>query len=182
MLAAKPRLQAALDFMVAYSAAFLVIAIALYVVVQLGVFNSRLAPLYCDTDPTFACASVGINTSGGLTVVLAQYTGGTISIAGAACSSQVNGTSNRPLYGNVNVQDYAHAAGFYPNAQFQSPVTLYSGNATALRVYCYASSGGPATGRISDGFTGYLWLNYTITNLPQKKIIGRAVSISTKYS
>ncbi len=68
--------------LISYGVAILVISIALYVVLQLGIFNSRLAPTYCNAAPSFICAGVGLATNGNITVIFSQATGGTLNITG----------------------------------------------------------------------------------------------------
>ena len=56
MMHPERRAQASIDMLIAYGVAILIVSIALYVVLQLGIFNTRLAPTYCNPAPSFACA------------------------------------------------------------------------------------------------------------------------------
>ncbi|MEM3227621.1 MAG: hypothetical protein QXK65_01580, partial [Candidatus Micrarchaeaceae archaeon] len=70
----KLRQQAALDFMVSYGIAILIITIALYIVFELGVFNPKLASIECTPAPSFMCVSFSINTNSVFTILLSQAT------------------------------------------------------------------------------------------------------------
>jgi hypothetical protein len=168
--------------LIAYGIAILIISIALYVVLQLGIFNTKLAPTYCNASPSFVCDGTAINTSGKMTIIFSQATGGTLNITGIACSSQANTTNIGPKYGNANVLSYKAAPQFYPTNQLQHGLTLYSSNQTRLYVYCYS---GPTStkGNLGNSFSGFVWINYTINTLPNNyHTVQQVISFSTKYT
>ncbi len=173
------KLQAALDFMVSYGLAILIITIALYVVFSLGVFNPKLAPTVCNPAPGFVCKAYAISTNSTFTISLAQATGGTIDITGAACSSSVNSSSDMPQYGNVHVLGYSSA--YYPNTNIQSGLNLYSDGSNTIELYCF-NGGGKATSSLGYTFSGYLWINYTISNLPPTHYIKRVATFTVSYT
>lgn len=166
--------------------ALIVIAIVLLSVAQLGVFNNFLAPSYCNAAPSFSCTGASMQAdSGVLTIVLSQATGATMNVTGAACSSQANTTSNAPgpAFGNTNVGYNAITASqYYPNGALANGVLLYSSNTTILKIYCYGGSG---VARSSPGhsFNGAVWLNFTITSLPNSKNnIVQVATFTAKYA
>ncbi|MCL4373442.1 MAG: hypothetical protein M1360_00180 [Candidatus Marsarchaeota archaeon] len=172
--------QAALDFLIAYGIAILIIAVALYVIYRIGVFNPTIVPSYCNPAPSFMCNLASINTSGVLTFSFAQATGGEMDITGAACSTVANITGNGPMYGNIGVKGYGAAQ--YPSNELQGGLDVYSSNSVVVRLYCYGS-GGIAKASLGSAFTGYVWLNYTYTGLPQNMHnIEEVATISTKYT
>jgi hypothetical protein len=174
--------QAALDMLISYGIAILIISIAIYVVLQLGIFNNRLAPTYCNAAPSFICDGVSINTTGEMTIIFAQSTGGTLNITGIACSNLANTTSIGPKYGNFNVSSYKKAPQFYPTSQLQNGLILYSSNQTRLYVYCYS---GPSVAKsnLGNSYTGYVWINYTINTLPNNfHNVQQVISFSAKYT
>jgi len=175
------KLQAALDFMVSYGIAILIITIALYVVFSLGIFNPKLASIVCTPAPSYICESFSISTNSTFTILLAQSTGGTIDVTGAACSSAPNATSDMPAYGNVHVLNYSKAPQYYPNNAMQNGITIYSDNESTIQVYCY-NSGGEAKNSLGYTFTGYLWINYTFSNLPSLHYISRVASFTASYT
>lgn len=157
--------QAAIDFMVAYGFAILVISIVIYVVLQLAIYQPGLTPESCTGAPGFTCTSYTLSTNGMLSIQLAQAQGGTLNITGAACSSAVNSSGNRPAYGNIGILGYSVVPQFYPSNAMANGMVVYSDVNFIVEVYCYNPTGltGPSYG---STFNGYLWLNYTNTALP----------------
>lgn len=187
MLRAAQRSQASIDMLIAYGVAILLVSIAMYVVLQLGVFNSRITPTYCNPSPSFTCSAYAINTSGVFTLVFAQATGATINITGIACSNRQNTSSNAPsfsapMYGNINMLPYKAAPQFYPNNQLQNGLLVYPSNTTRVFANCYDSAG-IARGPLGNGFSGFVWINYTISTLPGNYYSReQIISFSAKYT
>jgi hypothetical protein len=169
--------------MVSYGFAILVIAVVLLAVAQLGVFNPLLAPTYCDSIPSFSCAAASIRANSLLTIVLSQATGATMNVVGAACSSVANSVGTGPMYGNINVGYSAGTASqYYADTSLASGALLYTGNSIALNIYCYGGSG-KATGPLGNPFTGDVWLNFTVTSLPNSaNNIVQVVTFTSRYS
>lgn len=177
------RAQVAVDFLVSYGIVILIIAIAIYVVLRLGVFNVSLAPATCSAVSSFICSAASLSKNGIATFVLTQALGGSIILQGAACDSNLNATGQGPLYGNTKMQTYSVASQFYPNSNLANPgVTVYSGASYVLTVYCYGVTG-VAGGNLGQGFAGYLWLNYTYSGLPSTyHNVQRVVQFNTYYT
>ncbi len=158
--------QAAVDFMTSYGIAILIVAIAIYVVVRLGVFGNSLAQPGCVAAPSFSCGTLIFNSNGVVTFVLSQNLGGTINITGVACSQGVNVIGNLPQYGNIWVGNYIKNSQYYPNPNKIGPgVLMYSDSSNTLSVYCYGASGLSSL-PLGVVYTGYVWLNYTYAGLP----------------
>ncbi|MCL5442493.1 MAG: hypothetical protein M1603_02305 [Candidatus Marsarchaeota archaeon] len=176
------RAQEALDFMLSYGVAILIIAIAIYVVAQLGAFNPSIAPVSCTPSPGFACISYAIDTDGTLIATISQATGGTMTIVGAACSSSVNATGNKPEYGNIGVLGWSSAPSYYPAGISSGAITSYSGGSFLIEVRCY-NGAGIASGNLGNVFTGYLWLNYTFSGLPSSIYhVNNIATFTAKYT
>ena len=181
MTHAARRAQAALDFLISYGIAIVIITAALFIIANLGSFNASLSPESCTPSPAFSCVSYSINTTGVLSVVILQATGGTITINGFACSSEQNTTGDAPATGNSFVlPDSGSGTSFYPANAIPNP-SLPTSNATLVSAYCYTNSGARATGNLGNTFTGYAWLNYSYSNLPGHTI-EQVVAFSVKYT
>jgi hypothetical protein len=169
--------------MVSYGIAIIVISIVVLAVAELGVFNPMLVPTYCNAIPSFECSSVSIKANSLLTIVLAQATGATMNVIGAACSTLANTVYVGPMYGNVNVPyNPATASLYYPNTALAHGVLLYSSNTLNLTVFCYGPSG-MATGPLGGTFSGAVWLNFTITSLPNgANDIVQVATFTSKYT
>lgn len=157
--------QAAMDFMVSYGIAIVIIAVAMYVVLRLGVFSGTVAQPTCISAPSFSCGDLAYSANGVVTFVMTQAVGGAINITGAACSSAINVTGNGPQYGNVHLLSNTIAPQFYTNNALTNGIVVYSGSSIALNLPCYSGSGVGTTG-IGNPVNGYIWINYTFGNLP----------------
>jgi hypothetical protein len=176
------RQQAALDFMMSYGIVLLVLAIAIYVIFELGIFNPKLVPSYCTPAPNFACGSYTMSSNGVFTFVLSQSLGATLKIKSIACSSAINATGNGPAYGNVHVLSYSAVPQFYPTNDFKNGVIMGGDQPKEISVLCY-NSGGTANGTLGDTYIGYVWINYTYPNLPSNfYVIQQAVQFSSVYT
>ena len=181
MIVHGPRAQTAVDFLTSYGIVIMVIAIAIYVILQLGIFSPQFAPNYCTPAPSFSCSAYVLYPNGTLTILLGQTIGGTITLGGMACSSAINGTGTGPQFGNVNV---VGSSQFYLSGGFTKGDTLLSNAPRRLSVYCYDSgSGAPAKGSLGSNFVGYVWLNYTYSGLPGSyDQIQQVISFSVAYT
>lgn len=170
--------QAAVDFMMSYGIAMMIIFIAIAIIFKTGLLNPLLVPSTCNPIPGFGCSQQSINsTTGILTFTLAQATGTSITINGFACSMAPNAIGDKPQYGNIFV---TNAMRFYPSGYDPSNALspLPSGTSNTIKLYCY-SGAGAAKGNIGNAFFGYVWLNYTVTGYGS--IVQRVASITAKY-
>ena len=178
------RSQAAIDFVSSYGFALLIIAISIYAVFQLGVFNYSASPQYCYSNSPFSCVAYSINTTGGLTIAISQSSGGVMTITGAACGTTPNTTIIGPARGNVKVlPDSGGSAGYYPNNKLAGGITIYPGATTVLYLNCYTGANSLAASSIGTTFSGYLWLNYTFSGLPSTyHYVANAATLNAKYT
>jgi len=155
----KFRAQAAVDFLMSYGIALIVVTIAIAVIVKVAYLSPTLSTSTCTPAPGFACQYYAINTSGVLKLSLAQATGSAIIVHGIACSTLPNTTGNRPAYGNVYV---TNSLAYYPSGGSPGTgISLYSGSAYTFSLNCYGPSG-IATSNLQGSFIGNVWLNYTV--------------------
>ncbi|MCL4389464.1 MAG: hypothetical protein M1528_02160 [Candidatus Marsarchaeota archaeon] len=170
--------QSALDFLTSYAVIILVVTVAVYAVLELGIFNPKLAPSYCNAAPGFTCAAYSIYTNGTMVFVLSQSIGGTINLTAVACSTQLNGNGSGPKYGNVNM------SGTSPPAGVTKGTLLLSNAPQQFSVYCYSGpSNTLAAGSLGSNFIGYIFINYTYSGLPHTYYqIQPVVSLSAPYT
>lgn len=175
--------QTALDFIISYAVIILVVTIAIYAVLQLGVFSPAIAPSYCNAAPGFSCTAYSMYTNGTFAFVLTQSLGGTIKITSLGCSSQLNGTSGGPAFGNVQMTNQNPSIN-YPTNGFSTGALLLSNRPMEMSVYCFSSPGNiPAKGSLGSTFTGYLFMNYTYSGLPSSyHTIQQVLSFSVSYT
>jgi len=169
--------QAAVDFMMSYGIALIIIFIAVAVIYKVSVLSPVLAISSCTAAPGFECESYALNVNGILALQLSQATGGSIIVRGAACSSQPNNTGNKPAFGNIKV---ANAIAYYPPGNsVGTGLSVYSGGSGTMNMYCYLQPG-IAKGMLGNSYIGYIWLNYTVPgygNLTQ-----RVATINMRYT
>ena len=178
---AEKRLQAAVDFLMSYGIAFLIIIIAIAVIYKISLFNTELIPTSCTPYPGFSCSQYSIATNGLMYITLAQATGSKLLLHGVACSSSANTINNNPAYGNIHVDGESayYPSGFYSVGELSTGISMYSGSSSALEAYCYDGQG-IASGPLGSGFLGYVWVNYTIPGY--NSVITKAVALSMKYT
>ncbi len=150
--------QAAIDFMLSYGIALIIIAIATAVIIKFGLNNPAFEAPECASAPGFTCQSFVLNTSGVLQLIMSQSTGGPIIINGAACSSNINSSSLAPAYGNVYITGNSI---FYPAGTSMPIGPIQTNTYFTIKLYCY-NQNGIATGTKGNGFIGVVFLNYTI--------------------
>lgn len=173
------KLQSAIDFMVSYGVMLLVLAIVLYALYLQGVFNPNLVASNCTAVQSFKCIAYTIKANGTVFISFQSLYPGSITINGIGCSTQVNATGNGPRYGNIDLLSPAIAPQYYP---LNSNVITAGGGATELiQVKCYNGSG-LATSKLGVPFAGYIWLNYTYSELPSTThVVVQAFSFTIRY-
>ncbi|MGB9703400.1 MAG: hypothetical protein ACPLXS_01665 [Candidatus Micrarchaeales archaeon] len=146
------KLQAAMEYLMTYGWAILIIALALGVLYSLGVLNpSRLKPVVCQLPAPFTCSNPTANTGGVVTITLGQGSGQTITINGVACvdNSLIDPSTGLPK-----------SVGW---TTLSNPVTIGSGGTITLsNIQCYASDENPWSGPIGSVFGGSLIINYAM--------------------
>jgi hypothetical protein len=168
--------QSAMEYLMTYGWAILIIAVVLAVLFSLNVFNAGAnLGSSCIGQPGYSCSAASINSGGILTFTLGQGTGSTVYNAVFSCISSANsvavpGTATQPF----NAIGTATSAGTINPVQQTSSVTVAASNSisnsasiTISGLQCYPATGATgapgATGflyPIGTGFTGTIWMGY----------------------
>jgi hypothetical protein len=160
------RAQSGIDFIISYGFALLVIAIAIFVMLKSNLLSSGVTPDTCYPAQPFLCISDILFSNGTMYVVFAQATGGTMNVIGIACATSTNSLGDYPAYGNTNVLGYSALPSAYPANTLANGMTIYSDNASRIvPVYCYGAQGVIHAPK-GTAYGGYIWINYTLTNVP----------------
>lgn len=176
-----PKGQSALDYLISYGSALLILAAAIYVIASSGILAPYLSGSSCTPAPGYICNAYAINSSGALTVKLAQTTGTELEIKGAACSTILNSTNaSLPRYGNIYAKSFSAYSSAYPNNDFANQIVMQSDSSNSISVYCYGS-GGHASSNPGSIFNGYLFINYTVSGLTSNSV-QEVAEVTTKYS
>ena len=145
----RSKMQSAMEYLMTYGWAILVIAVILGALFQLGVFNTgRLGTSACIAQSGFICTSPLLNVSGNMSVVLGEI-GTPITVTGVGCSS--NSTQPSSVT-NYNVQLLSNQKSTFV---FQCPLTAH---------------------KIGTFFSGYVWI--TFTQGAQTGLVAKLASVS----
>jgi hypothetical protein len=161
------KLQAAMEYLMTYGWAILIIALALGVLYSLGVLNpGRLKPVMCMLPAPFSCQIGGFTTGGKLNITLSQGSGQTITLLGVACiDNQHVSSSNGLPDSNCNTGGNSTCwTAIVSGTNAVPSSTLASGSTISVyNIQCYPAGNGPfPTSTIGSSFGGTLILKYTM--------------------
>ncbi len=147
------KLQSAMEYLMTYSWAILILAVVLGALFTLGLFNpSTFMNNQCLLPAGVQCQSVYLASNGQISIGLLQATTQPINITAIGC----NAVDGIPLMYNANT------AGTNPGS---NQVKLQIGSNYTFTAECTAAGGGNYLGTPgSSVFTGYIFVNYTELN------------------
>lgn len=137
------KLQSAMEYLLTYGWALLVLAIVLSVIAWL-LFAAPTTPQVCLLSAGLTCQSAVISTNGMLQINLLQSTQDPIRVTAIGCT---------------NPSSLTHMQGSNPPS---NSVTLAVGSNHTFYVQCYSNSAA-FSGVIGTGYSGTLIINYTDT-------------------
>lgn len=139
--------QAAMEYLMTYGWAILVIVIVLAALLYLGVFNLR-TPELCQLQVGTTCSGARLTTAGAFNFTLTNGLQKKITVTHAACSSSTSFNASLLTGGATAFTDI-------------TDVTIDVGSAKAISGYsCYIADGSVANGTIGDDYRGKLYLRY----------------------
>jgi hypothetical protein len=166
--------QSAMEYLMTYGWAILIIAVVLGALFSLGLFSgSTLLGTSCVASPGFLCASpVMSHTTGTLSFQFGQSTGASISNVIVACAATSNtiGYPNTGPYFTFNSVGYNGFAGITPTGAATNVMlgnTILSGQTISVsNVVCYNTAGGSLSTAgnipgVGTGFSGSIWIAYS---------------------
>jgi hypothetical protein len=164
----KLKAQSAMEYLMTYGWAILIIAVVLGALFSLGVFNgSSLIGTACIASSGYLCQNPVLNTAGTLSFTFGQNTGYPIYNAIVSVSPQ-----SATLLSNG-----FPASGWYSQA---NAINLNSGQTQVVSIQL--SSNILPSNAIGTPFTGYVWLNYSTTSGGAANIVAKVATISVKVS
>jgi hypothetical protein len=168
--------QSAMEYLMTYGWAILIIAVVLGALFSLGIFGANTASTACIAGPGYLCTSLVLNAAGNLSFTFGQSTGSTIYNIGMGCAA-VTTSTGQPSVASVNQNaivylSTAGAATIYPAANsavapFNGFLSMPSGQTLTISgLKCYGTNLAPfgtvATApAIGTPYSGALWVNYT---------------------
>lgn len=164
------RSQSAMEYLMTYGWAILIIAVVLASLYFLGVFNAGSsvgAGNPCVGEPGFVCTQVFVSQGGILSFNLAPTRGSNLYNTSFSCSSSANALSASQLPFNA-IQSTGNAfvgSGNLANviAAYNSVELLNDETYQISGIQCYGATGasGSMLSPIGTSFTGSIWMAYT---------------------
>ena len=171
--------QSAMEYLMTYGWAILIIAVVLGALFALGIFSGTTSGSSCNAAVGFFCQNPVLLPNGNLTVTIGQNFGPTHYNIGLACVSILSSSSSLPnpvnslvyIYPNNGVASGVQAwpTNIPTNVPGTNSVLLIpSGQTITISgLRCFGPNGAPigtaATPAIlGSKFTGYLMMNYTL--------------------
>jgi hypothetical protein len=168
----KMRLQSAMEYLMTYGWAILIIAVVLAVLFALGIFGNPITG--CVASPGYLCQNWLMNSTsvnGLLSFTAGQNTGSTEYNIGFACASTTT-VSGLPFANGANPWRFPQEGGSWAGTNGiavtistttpANPLTLVTGQSVYVgNVLCFQSSGTPTSNTLGTSFSGTLYINYT---------------------
>ncbi|MDE1851369.1 MAG: hypothetical protein KGH69_01615 [Candidatus Micrarchaeota archaeon] len=169
------KLQSAMEYLMTYGWAILVIAIVMVSLFSLGLFSGGFTPTACIAFSGYQCSSpvlTHVLSSGGTSTTVAQLqftfgqnTGSTVYnvIIGAAPQSSALSSAGFPttINGyNGMITTNSGATGVYGSPS--GITSLVTGGTTVVTIDMTTSQ--VATNALGTAYSGYLWMNYSVSS------------------
>ncbi len=154
--------QSAMEYLMTYGWAILIIAVVLAALYQLGFFNGTdFVTTSCIAESGFNCQQPVMNTTGYISFNLGQISNGTMTITGVGCT---NNTAQPSSFTTPTTQSFV-------SGQTQQVITQCPGIGNS--------------GRIGTPFRGYIWIKYNFAGqtalLTQVALISITASTSVSF-
>ena len=163
--------QSAMEYLMTYGWAILIIAVVLAALFALGVFSgASLLGTSCVASSGYTCTNPVMNTAGILTINFGQSTGVTLYDLNFACAATSNSTG-LPYFGSGTLTyNTVAASNGLPDEYSLISTTATSGQTfTGVSTECYSTTGSAvgstsAPAPLGTAFSGSLYLAYSTTS------------------
>jgi hypothetical protein len=144
--------QTAMEYLMTYGWAILIIMVVLVVLFYLGVLNPAI-PAQCSFPAGISCVSYKLDASGGnLTLAIGQGTGHPINVTGVACSDNM---SSGYMPTSIN---YSNGGWVVMNSGSQATVASPGGT---IHVECTSGGAAIVNATVGANYIGNMYINYT---------------------
>lgn len=168
------KLQSAMEYLMTYGWAILIIAVVLGALFSLGVFNTgSLLGTSCIAAPGFLCQNPVLGTTGNLVMTIGQSTGSAFYNVGLGCAATAtsaglpNPTTALVQANTIGAANTLPANQANANAALTGTImTLVSGQTISISGFkCYDTTGTALSApAIGTTFSGGIWMNYTLSS------------------
>jgi len=163
----KFKAQSAMEYLMTYGWAILIIAVVLGALFSLGVFSgSSLLGTSCIATPGFLCQNPLLSTSGTLTATIGQE----------------NGYTAYNAYFYVSPQSSGVGTTGFPTTVSQCTSPTPGTNLVSGQTVTISCSTGLSSPTIGTSFSGYIWLNYSSTSGGPATISQKIATVIVKVS
>ncbi len=138
--------QSAMEYLMTYGWAILVIIIVIAVLFYIGVLNPRnVTPTVCNFPPGISCSSFKLTSPDGqLFLIIGQATGHKIHVTNVACSQETTASDTSWTPETVDI------------------IQGETGNLSSTAIQCYDVNGLAITGATAGETAKFrIWINYT---------------------
>ncbi|MEM3841229.1 MAG: hypothetical protein QXN59_00845 [Candidatus Micrarchaeaceae archaeon] len=166
--------QSAMEYLMTYGWAILIIAVVLAALFALGVFSgASLLGTSCVASSGYTCTNPVMNTAGILTINFGQSTGVTLYDLNFACAATSNSTGLPFLGTSLTYNSATTSNGLPVQYSFIAPVATSGQTFTGVSTECYSTTGSavgnggpvPSTAApLGTAFSGSLYLAYNATS------------------
>jgi hypothetical protein len=159
--------QSAMEYLMTYGWAILIMAVVLGALFYLGVFNSGNATgSSCLASAGYLCQNPLLSTNGMLSLQFGQDVGQNIYNVELACASLAGtiGPSNTIVFSTI----YSNNGVANPEtdtANVYNSLSMLDGDQLSItQLPCYGTNGAPiGNTMLGSSYSGYLWINFTTT-------------------
>jgi hypothetical protein len=168
--------QSAMEYLMTYGWALVILAVVAAALYQLGVFGGiSSASSTCVAAPGYYCANPMLSQNDNITFTFGQFTSSKIIYnVAAACSSFATSSglpnpsppSGTPYAAMVYLSATGAATAVVSNSATSGSLSLSPGQKiTVTGLTCYGTKVGPTiTPTVGTGFSGNIWINYTTSS------------------
>ncbi len=186
------RSQSAMEYLMTYGWAILIISVVLAVLFSLNVFNAGASlGTACIGQPGYSCTQPLITSGGLITFTIGSGTGSSVTDAWFACAGTGNSVSASSLVynaiyqnGQVSGASYSGIAipGVYPTVL--SNTIANGAQITVQGVQCYPAKGGITNmlSPIGSSFSGSIWMVYTTSGSSWSPAYIQIATVTAKSS
>ncbi len=161
--------QSAMEYLMTYGWAILIIAVVLGVMFALGVFNSsNFTSTVCTGEPGFLCQGLTFYSDGTVSFTFGQATANTrIYDLEMACTSSINQTGNAEAANNINPYQVILANGLAitqdPTNVLLTTAVVQDSRLFVTGLHCYDKNGILMSNvPLTSSFSGWIWVNYSL--------------------
>ena len=160
--------QSAMEYLMTYGWAILIIAVVLAILFSLNVFSPHLGT-DCVGATGYSCSGITLNSAGLLSFEFGQGTGVTVYNAQFSCTASPNGFAVNALsYSAVSQNGVAIGNSLFGSGPYkgQSANIISTTSLPLSGLQCFTTSQTTSFAPIGTSLTGTIWMAYNTSQIP----------------